>query len=125
MNEENIKVELEKVINAGKDQLKSTIDEIIANAYTDILPHVLEDTDCNIQYRTVNAVENLLSGNFEINGDYLNIPCSTGDVRVRVKLTAHEYDGLRTSLIKVMPQCPKDLEIESLKKQLKRSYERY
>jgi len=125
MNEEMIQAQLEKVINNGKEKLKSAIDDIIAETYTDILPHACFDTEFNISYRAEGAIRNLIEGRFEIDGDYLRIPCSTGDISVRVKLSTSEYDRLRKSLIEVMPQCPKDVEIESLKEQLKQAYERY
>ena len=125
MNEEMIQAQLEKVIGNGKEKLKSAIEDIVTDIYTDILPHACYDTEFNISYRTVEAIENLLSGRFEVDGNYLKIPCSTGDISVRVKLSTNEYDALRKSLIEVMPQCPKDLEIQSLKDQLKRAYERY
>jgi len=126
MNEEMIQAQLEKVISDGKEKLKSAIDDIIAEAYTDILPHACFDTEFNISYRTGDAIRNFIEGRFEIDGDYLRIPCSSGDsYSIRLKLSTSEYDKLRKSLIEVMPECPKDLEIQSLKEQLKRAYERY
>jgi len=132
MNEQDIQKHLEKIINDGKEKIKSeiklSVDEVISDIYTDILPHALHDTEMNIGFRTADAVENLIRGNFEFDSDYLIIPCSyngRSSVRVRVKMTACQYDNLRKSLIEVMPQCPKDLEIEYLREELNRSYKRY
>jgi len=39
-------------------------------------------------------------------------------------MTTAEYDNIRKNLLSMMQACPKDLEIQSLKEQLQRAWER-
>ena len=121
---EKVKNELEKHLSNFSKDIERAASCAISNALTDCLPHILSDTEFNIEYRSQDAIRNLIAGNFEREGNYLNIMCGTGDLRVRLEVSSYEYDNIRKSLIEVMPECPKDLEIQSLKEQLKNAYER-
>jgi|13_taG_2_1085334.scaffolds.fasta_scaffold154001_2 hypothetical protein len=120
-------IEIEKsilaIIESSKERIKSSFEESIAEVMADIMPHALSDTEMNISYRLEDAIRSILAGNFEYEDDYAVVNCSTGIVRARVKITDYEHDRLRKSLIEVMPECPKDLEIKSLRDQIKRLIE--
>jgi len=45
-------------------------------------------------------------------------------ISVFITMTTTEYDNIRKNLLSMMQACPKDLEIQSLKEQLQRAWER-
>ena len=87
-----------------------------------MMPHADVDAFMNAQYQAERAIEALIAGRFEREGDYVR-PYGHDMISVRLKMTDSQYCGLRKSLLEVMPECPKDLEIASLKRQLASAWE--
>lgn len=112
---------LEERFQDIKDRLAESMKESAAEAmksvHDDMMPFVDADSFANAQYVAERALEDLMCGRFQRNGDYVNVTGSEC-VSIRLKMTANQYDGLRKSMLEVMPECPKDLEIRSLREQL-------
>ena len=107
------------IINSFKIKLASVAEDAIAGVYSEILPHVENDTFMNVQYRSQRVIENMIAGKFTV-VDHNTVRISDdNDMCVDIKVTDTQWDNLRRSLLTVMPACPKDLEIASLKEQLK------
>ena len=110
-----------------KEQLKESMvaaaKEALDAVHDDMMPHIEVDSFINAQFQAERALEALLSGNFQRKGDYV-IPLSSDHISIRLKITDMQYDNLRKSMLEIMPECPKDLEIASLKRQLQDAYNR-
>lgn len=110
--------QLKEIIETMKEQVSAAATEAMGKFYTDHLPHVESDTACNVEYRAAEAIESILAGRFERHGDYVHV----NGLPVRIAITEQKYDALRKSMLEVMPACPKDAEIASLKAQLNEAY---
>lgn len=112
---------LEERFQEIKDRLAESMKEVAAEAmnsvHDDMMPFVEADSFFNAQYVAGRALEALMCGRFQRNGDYVNVTGREG-VSIRLKMTTNQYDWLRKSMLEVMPECPKDLEIRSLREQL-------
>jgi hypothetical protein len=113
------KVQLLK--SALQDATKDAISEI-SNEY---LPYVVDDALANVENRTNDVINKLLSGDYEVyeGGEYLIVQEPYAFINIRV--SPYQWDIFRRELIKIMPKCPKDLEIENLKEQLRIAYGKY
>jgi hypothetical protein len=119
----NIENKAKEIIDDFRKKILAEADEAISNAYSDILPHVENDTFMNVQYRSQTVIENIIAGKFErINEKSVSV-LDDNEITVEIALTDGKWDCLRKSLLSVMPVCPKDLEIQSLKEQLKHAEE--
>ena len=107
------------IINSFKIKLASVAENAISEVYSEILPHVENDTFMNVQYRSQRVIENMIAGKFTVVDDNTVRINDDNDMCVDIKVTDTQWDNLRRSLLTVMPACPKDLEIASLKEQLK------
>ena len=113
----NAEEKFKEIVERMKSEMRDVAESALEEVHTEMMPHMETDTCANVYFQTCRAVEAILSGQFKREGDY--IKTSTIDsISVRLKLTDHQYDRLRKSLLEVMPECPKDLEIASLKQQL-------
>ena len=108
-----------EVIETFKKKLVSIAEDSISEVYGEILPHIEDDTFMNVQYRSQRVIENMISGNFERVDDNTVSTVDDNDVKVQIKVTDTQWDSMRRSLLLALPACPKDLEIASLKEQLK------
>ena len=58
----------EKILQEALEELKQkaghVLEDIMSTLYTDYLPHVETDTECNISYRVAGCIENILQGKF-------------------------------------------------------------
>ena len=56
----------EKILQEALEELKQkagdVLEDIMSNLYTDYLPHIETDTECNISYRVAGCIENILQG---------------------------------------------------------------
>lgn len=56
----------EKILQDALEELKQkagdVLEDIMSRLYTDYLPYVETDTECNISYRVAGCVENILQG---------------------------------------------------------------
>ena len=115
-------MKLQDKLNEIKKELKEEAIKIVNgafdDAYSELLPHIEDDHMCNVSYQSEYAVKNLLSGNFTITDKNKVVIQGDNNIDITVRITADEYDKIRKTLIDAMPKCPKDLEIESLKKQI-------
>lgn len=109
---------LKEIIETMKDQVAAAATEAMDKFYLDRLPHIETDTACNVEFRAAEAVEAILSGRFERKGDYVHV----NGLPVRIAITENQYDSLRKSMLEIMPACPKDAEISSLKAKLNDAY---
>ena len=93
--------------------------------WNDLMPYALDDTLANASHLANEMVRKLISGNFTFeNNQAVVLMGDDLNVIINIKMNCSQYDGLRKSLLEVMPECPKDLEIANLKQQLKDAYER-
>ena len=121
----NIEDKALEIINDFRKKILAEADEAISTAYSEILPHVENDTFMNVQYRSRAVINNIIAGKFErINESSVTVIDDNG-ITVEIKLTDGHWDALRASLLSAMPVCPKDLEIQSLKAQLKDALNNY
>lgn len=110
----------EQILNEFKAKMMTEMEEAIGDLYSNVLPHVENDNYMNVQHRSDEIIKALMSGTFQKddNGKGVYVADSNG-VGVYLKITDYMYDTMRTNLIKAMPVCPKDMEIESLKLTIK------
>jgi len=110
---------MNNIVNNFKANLAIIASDAVSEVYSEILPHVENDTFMNVQYRSQRVVENMIAGKFTVVNENTVRINDDNDMGVDIKVTDSQWDNLRISLLSVMPACPKDLEIASLKKQLK------
>ena len=122
MNEEQMQNKLELVANKAKEKLTEVAKEALSDVWNELLPHALSDTTVNVQYCAEDALRKLIQGNFIFEHGYAKVDCGDYSIDIRLDITSGQYDELRKSLIRIMPKCPKDLEIESLREQLREAY---
>lgn len=115
----NIEERAKQLIDQFKSEMKTACDDVLTEAWCEILPHAESDTVQNVETRMQQAINNLISGRFEYEqgSDFVLIKMVDG-IDFRVRMTDYHYDKIRKSLLEVMPQCPKDLEIKNLREQL-------
>ena len=111
----NIEDKYKVILERFKVDTKDLLDGALSDIYCDYLPYVENDTTCNIAIKTQDVIESIIAGKFTRGNNCVTVRSSDG-VSIEIKMTSNEYDNIRKSLIEIMPECPKDLEIESLKK---------
>jgi hypothetical protein len=112
------------LINKFKEDVLEIVDAHVSKLHTDFAPHLQQDTDYNVSSIASTLVNKLVRGDFERHNESSVVVKDDNGIGTYIRLTSHQYDSLRKNLIEVMPECPKDLEIESLKEQLQHAYER-
>lgn len=127
MNNEQQEAFLAEKLKEFTDKLADVAKEVITDVYCDYLPHVMTDTESNVCFKTSSALEDILSGKFTVDGDYLVV--SQGTVRVYL---GNNYSNLATNIYKnakdkIENQTIKELEtkIQSLNMQLLDAYRCY
>jgi len=108
-----------------KKDAYTAVDEAIDTMHCDMAPHLDTDTDLNARYQASEIITGILGGNFQRVDDQTVCASGHSGISVFITMTTAEYDNIRKNLVDAMPACPKDLEIQSLKDQLKRAWERY
>jgi len=120
---------LEEKYNEMMERFKkdayTAVDEAINTIHCEMAPHINDDTDANVSCQSSEIVTGILSGNFQRVDEQTICASSHSGISVFITMTTNEYDNIRKNLLSAMPACPKDLEIQSLKDQLKRAWERY
>ena len=116
----NIQEKSEQLINEFKEKMIKEVGETIDHLYSDVLPHVENDTYMNVQYRAEDMIKSLMSGSFrkDDNGKGVYVVDNNG-LGAYFIITDMMYDTMRENLIKAMPTCPKDLKIKSLELTIK------
>ena len=127
MNTEQQEAFLAEKLKEFTDKLAEVAKDVITDVYCDYLPHVMTDTESNVYFRTNSAIEDILSGKFTVDGDYLVV--SQGTVRVYL---GNNYSNLATNIYKnakdkIENQTIKELEtkIQSLNIQILDAYRCY
>lgn len=116
----NIQDKSEQLINKFKEKMIKEVEETISHLYSDVLPHVENDTYINVQYRTEDIIKALMSGTFQKDPDEKGVYVADNNgLGVYLCITDSMYDTMRENLIKAMPVCPKDLKIKSLELTIK------
>lgn len=106
-----------------KEALQDAAKDVIQDISNEYLPYVAEDTVCNVEHRVNQIIKKLLCGQFTVeDGKWLRV--EEPHCFVSIGVSTHVWDDFRKELIKLMPECPKDKEIESLQMQLKQANER-
>lgn len=122
----NIQDKSEQLINEFKEKMIKEVEETIGHLYSDVLPHVENDTYMNVQYRAEDMIKALMSGTFQKddNGKGVYVVDNSG-LGAYFYITDMMYDTMRENLIEAMPACPKDLKIKSLELTVKHMQENY
>lgn len=113
----NIEEKFESLVTDFKSIAENALEESIGEIYTKLLPHTTDDTLQNVSIIAEDIVEKLLCGDCEQTESGIKVIDKNG-IACFLSITPHEYDKLREALLKAMPVCPKDLEIEALKKEI-------
>ena len=106
-----------------KDAL-AAVNESIDRIHCDIAPHLDTDTDANVSHQAGELMKGILGGEFERVDENAVMVSGHSGISVLIAMTTAEYDNIRKNLLSMMQACPKDLEIQSLKEQLQRAWER-
>ena len=114
-----------EMIKRFKKDAYTAVDEAINTIHCDMAPHLDNDTEFNVSIQASEIVTGILSGKFNRVDDQTIRASSYNGISVLITMTTNEYDNIRKNLLSAMQACPKDLEIHSLKDQLKRAWERY
>ena len=114
-----------EMMSRFKKDAYTAVDEAIDTIHCDMAPHLDADTDGNVSIQAGELVRGMLSGNFERVDENTVMASGHNGISVLIAMTIMEYDNIRKNLVDAMPACPKDLEIQSLKDQLKRAWELY
>ena len=125
MNDEMFEKFCADKVELLKSALQEAAKEAISEISNEYLPYVVDDALGNVENRTNDVINKLLTGDYEVyeGGGYLTVKEPYAFITIRV--TPHQWDNFRRELIKIMPKCPKDLEIANLKEQLRIAYGRY
>ena len=111
---------LKEFIDSLSESIKKSVNETCDNYYSEILPHVADDTMHNASYRAGEAIKSMLAGNFKKTTQENTVLVHDGNgVDIPITITSCQYDHIRDNLIKAMPACPKDLKIKSLQEEIK------
>ena len=114
-----------EMMSRFKKDAYTAVDEAINTIHCDMAPHLDNDTEFNVSIQASEIVTGILSGKFNRVDDQTIRASSYNGISVLITMTTNEYDNIRKNLLSAMQACPKDLEIQSLKDQLKRAWERY
>jgi hypothetical protein len=115
MNQQDYNDQLNAIISAMKADIKKAAEDAISDAYSDILPYIVSDTEMNAMCQAADIVQSIIAGRFEFDGNYIVVePAREFSPRVRLEFTTQKYDALRDAIIAKMPKCPKDAKIKQL-----------
>lgn len=107
----------EKELEKFTKVLRGAAEEAISVISHDYLPHLGTDTETNVEYRVDEVLRKLLNGDYTVEDGYLRV--DEPYVSLNIKVTSYHWDKFRNELIKLMPKCPKDAEIEMLRETLR------
>jgi len=118
----NLEEKYTEMMERFKREALETVSKAIDTIHCELAPHLESDTDVNISQEAGQLIDAILRGDFKRQDDYSVWVSGMSGVSTLIRMSDTEYDYIRKNLISVMPACPKDLEIESLKSQLRRAY---
>ena len=117
-NECELENQLNIIIEKAKAELTKAAESAISDVWGDYLPFAVNDTHANVSIRAEEIIKKLAGGDFIFDGNYALFDTTGGVIRVRIAMSEHMYCKIRQNLLSIMPVCPKDLEIASLKEQI-------
>jgi len=120
----NLEEKYTELMERFKREALEAVDKAINTLHCEIAPHLETDTDANVSHEAGQLIDAILRGHFERRDDYSVWVSGISGVSTLISMSDTEYDYVRKNLLSVMPACPKDLEIQSLKDQLSRAYDR-
>ena len=127
MNLEKQEAFLAEKLKEFTDKLQEVAKDVISDVYCDYLPHVMNDTECNVSFQVSSAIEDILAGRFTIEGGH--IIARGGNVRVWI---ANPFSQIATTIYmaaqdKIENLTIKELQtkVEMLERQLKEAYCHY
>ena len=121
----NLEEKYTEMMERFKREALETVSKAIDTIHCELAPHLESDTDANVSHQAGQLIDAILRGNFERRDDYSVWVSGISGVSTLIRMTDTEYDHVRKNLLSVMPACPKDIEIKSLKEQLARAYDRH
>ncbi len=112
-----------ELTNQFKKEAHRILEESISTIQGDYLPYLESDTQANVEYRTLDAIEKLISGNFTTNevGDTLMIKVSD---HITISLDSEPWNKAVDVLAAKFGDTAKDMKIARLERELKESYHR-
>lgn len=122
MKQEDIDKLLEEKFKSFKDGLKQLCDQTLDEIYSEYLPHVASDTECNVITQAEYALKDILQGRFSVDGDYLrigklNIYLESSYAEVAQGIYNAAPDKIENATIKEL-----QYQIDGLKQQLEAAY---
>lgn len=116
--------EFKLMISGLSKQVHDLLGEHISNIETELLPHIDNDTDMNVQYRAAEVIGKLAGGDYEIEEEGGRVKVKVNNY-VYITLDAGKWNKAVDNLASRLSDKAKDLKIEKLEAQLKESYKRY
>ena len=121
----NLEEKYAEMMQRFRNDSSKAIKEAVHILHCEIAPHLDTDTDANVSHQAGELIKGILGGEFDRVDETAVMVSGHSGISVLITMTTAEYDNIRKNLVDAMPACPKDLEIQSLKDQLKRAWERY
>ena len=125
MNSEQQEIFLAEKLKEFTDKLQEVAKDVISDVYCDYLPHVMNDTECNVSFQVSSAIEDILAGRFTVEDGHIVV----GNVRAWL---ANPFSEIATTIYmaaqdKIENLTIKELQtkVEMLERQLKESYCHY
>lgn len=113
MNDEQKELFLSEKLKEFTDKLNDAAINVISDVYCAYLPHVLSDTETNTNYQTEEAIRKLLTGKFEVIGDYIKI----GDLMIWMK---NPFENIATNIYNQVPDKIENQTIKELQDEVKK-----
>ncbi len=116
-DEMNVEDKYKEIMARFRTDSAVMLNEVMRDIHSDLMPYIETDNVCNVQTQAQEAVINLIAGSFTKTDTGVVVNGRDGNT-FEINITANQWDSVRKSLIKAMPECPKDLEIKALKEHI-------
>ena len=98
------------------EQSTKALEEAAGNIYTDMLPHMENDLECNISWRTRRCLSNIISGKYELR-DGILVVLDDNFIETRIPFS-QEYSGIAEKLFQQFRDDIVNNEIKRLEKEV-------
>lgn len=95
------------------DKLQEVAKDVISDVYCDYLPHVMNDTECNVSFQVSSAIEDILTGRFTVEGGHIVV----GNVRAWL---ANPFSEIATTIYMAAQDKIENLTIKELQTKVER-----
>lgn len=95
------------------DKLQEVAKDVISDVYCDYLPHVMNDTECNVSFQVSSAIEDILAGRFTVEGGHIVV----GNVRAWL---ANPFSEIATTIYMAAQDKIENLTIKELQTKVER-----